>query len=203
MRVTLLPLVAAILFGCSAPSSGLDGDWGADPTPQDNGGTDSGGKDSGGGAQDGGGPASDSGSSVVDAAKPIDAGADAADAGNLCIKGAAAPNSGHHKAGQDCMGCHDGLSSNLKWTIAGTVYAAANSTTAVDGANIEIIDSKQKKVVLVTSTNGNFYTTDTFTFPVKVRGTKCPSDMKMNANVTTGSCNSNSCHSSGARIYVP
>ncbi len=204
----LLPFGLALgsLVACSdGQQGGLDGEWGA---PEDSGSSlldtgSGGGKDSGNGGGNDSGTTSgggDSGSGT-DAAIAKDSGT--VDAGNNCLNGVAPPNSGHHHPGADCMSCHDGLANNLKWTVAGTVYTAANSTTAVSGANVEIIDANNKKVVLATSTNGNFYTTTAFAFPVKVRATKCPADSKMTASATTGSCNSNSCHTSGMRIHVP
>lgn len=196
-------VVFLAMIACSGePNSGLDGEWTTgDPdsgkivNPVDGG-------DAGAKANDSGVVVADTGA-PVDAAKPVVDSGGTLDAGSTCINGVAPPNSGHHHPGADCMSCHDGLSANLRWTVAGTVYAAANSTTAVSGANVEVIDSANKKVLLATSTNGNFYTTQAFTFPVKVRATKCPADSKMNATATTGSCNSNSCHTTGMRIHVP
>jgi hypothetical protein len=195
-------LALASFVACSdGPQGGLDGEWGADPdtgTVKSDAGN-GGGKDASLVTSGDAATGTDA-SAPVDAAIPKDSGS--VDAANPCLNGVAPPNSGHHHPGADCMSCHDNLS-NFKWTVAGTVYAAANSTTAVSGANVEIIDANNKKVVLATSTNGNFYTTTSFTFPVKVRASKCPADSKMTAAATTGSCNSNSCHTSGMRIHVP
>ena len=203
MRTVLVfALATSSLLACSGePGSGLDGEW--EPTPAaDSGKTSNDGGDSGSvqGAIDSG-AANDAAQSSVDSGTTKDA-ATTIDAGVVCLKGVNSPASGKHHAGADCMSCHDGLSANLKWTVAGTLYTNAAGAAAISGANIEIIDAQNKKVVLATTDNGNFYTTQAFAFPVKVRASKCPDDAKMVASAT-GSCNSNSCHVSGKRIHLP
>src|SRR5262245_44047371 len=44
---------------------------------------------------------------------------------NGCLP-AAAIGSGHHNAGADCLQCHDSnqMAPNLRWTIAGTLFAS-------------------------------------------------------------------------------
>lgn len=194
-----LALAASAFLACSGdPAGTIDGDWG--PGPDDSGANV---------APDGGTlPKADSGTPISDASTPIpDAASSPKDAAaapdaSTCLNGVAVPSSGKHHPGADCMSCHDGLSANIRWTVAGTLYTTATSTTPISGANIEVIDAANKKVVLATSTNGNFYTTTPFTFPVKVRASKCPNDAKMSATAL-GSCNANSCHNSTMRIHLP
>ena len=192
-------LAASAILACSGdPAGTIDGDWYADPPDAGSGVTPDGAAVA---KADGGAPAGDASIALPDAAAPKDAAAVVPDASN-CLNGVAPPSSGKHHPGDDCMSCHDGLSASIRWTVAGTLYTTVNGTTAISGANIEIIDAANKKVVLATSTNGNFYTTQTFTFPVKVRASKCPNDAKMVAGAT-GSCNANSCHNSTMRIHLP
>jgi hypothetical protein len=104
------------------------------------------------------------------------------------------------------MSCHDGVS-GFMWTIAGTLYDKPTGGTAIGGATIEIIDANNQKIDLVTSTNGNFYTTKTVAYPLKVRATDCPNDVHMTASIAKGtdaaSCNKSGCHDSAMRIHLP
>lgn len=193
-------LAASAILACSGdPAGTIDGEWG---TTSDDAGTSLTPDGAPIAKGDGGAPIVDASSPSQDAAvAPKDAATALPDA-STCLNGVASPSSGKHHAGADCMSCHDGLSANIRWTVAGTLYTTVNGTTAISGANIEIIDAANKKVVLATSTNGNFYTTQSFTFPVKVRASKCPNDAKMTATAL-GSCNANSCHNSTMRIHLP
>jgi hypothetical protein len=132
-------------------------------------------------------------------AAPHDAGSDAA---STCIKGVPSPGSGHHNPGDDCAGCHDSLSASRRWTVSGTLFATANGGAAVSGATIELIDAAGQVLHLPTYSNGNFYTITPVKFPLKVRATKCPSDVHMAANAAKGSCNTNGCHDT-MRIHLP
>jgi hypothetical protein len=210
MRASLLlpvTLVSAALWACSGGEGGLlsggDEGWGSGAgAGADGGGALPPGADGGGPAPsdaapppkvDGSAPAVDAG--AKDAAAPVDAGA--------CINGVASPGSGHHDPGQDCKSCHDNLGANRKWTVAGTLYAGVNSNTPVVGATIEVVDATNKVLQLVTYSNGNFYTLQSVTYPLKVRATKCPSNVPMNGSVANGSCNAGGCHEAGNRIHLP
>jgi hypothetical protein len=189
MRSVLLAVSVSGLLACSDQGPRIDGAW--DETA-----------DGASAANDAKATPSSDGSSDAAVPEPAsDAGKDAAP--STCIDGVDPQDDGHHKPGSDCMSCHASLNPNVRWTIAGTLYDGPSSSTAVGGAHIEIIDAKNKKVVLETASNGNFFTTDTFAFPVKVRGTACPFDLPMKAAVNEGSCNSGSCHTGGMRIHVP
>jgi hypothetical protein len=105
---------------------------------------------------------------------------------------------GHHNAGQDCTNCHG-------FTIAGTVLAGASSATAVSNAVIDIEDATGSDFQLISATNGNFYTSVSFVFPVRVRVSKCPSNEVMTDLVVEpgGGCNQSGCHAAGNRIHLP
>lgn len=148
--------------------------------------------DDGGGASDGGGPTGDGGGGTSGDGGP-----------KTCLDGVASPGSGQHHAGADCASCHDSLGASRKWTIAGTLYSAATGGTAVSGATIVVVDATGKTIKLTTYSNGNFYTTTAVTKPLKVRATKCPSDLSMTAGASNGSCNASGCHDSSMRIHVP
>ena len=147
--------------------------------------------DSGGGGGGGGGGG----------AAP-DGGGAPSDANNGCIAKQQSPGSGHHNAGMDCMdGCH-----NHGFTIAGTLFAAANSQTAVVGATVHVVDANNKTVDIVTQSNGNFYTSTQVAFPLTVLATSCPDLQPMTATVagtSTIGCNTTGCHVAGMRIHLP
>jgi hypothetical protein len=118
-----------------------------------------------------------------------------------CIPGVVANCSGHHRAGQDCAGCHDFLGSTLHWTLAGTLYMGGS---ALAGATIEAIDANGQKVDMQTCSNGNFYTLQSVTFPVTVRASDCPNDHAMVASLSSSQGSCNNCHGgSTALISLP
>jgi len=118
-----------------------------------------------------------------------------------CIDPEPSPGDGEHHAGDDCLSCHASQPASRRWTVAGTLYSDASGSSAVSGATVEVVDSEGKTVGLVTHDNGNFYTIESFAFPVQVRASKCPDDAPMASAVTNGSCNS--CHNSSFRIHLP
>jgi len=136
----------------------------------------------GGDTSDGGGPTTDGGSSQ-------------------CIPAVAPNGDGHHNPGANCLMCHDQLAPNLRWTVAGTLFDAIGGNTGVSGATIEIIDANGQKVVVATAANGNFYTTQRVRFPLNVRASQCPADLRMQTMTYQGSCNG--CHVPGMRIHLP
>jgi hypothetical protein len=129
----------------------------------------------------------------------------AADCGacTSCIPAATTLPNGQHNAGNDCMGCHKsgGSASSFAWTVAGTLYTGASSSSAIASATIRVTDSKGKVVDLVTASNGNFYTSTSLSFPLKVQASKCPDSAAMSSQPSSGACNS--CHNSGFRIHLP
>jgi len=111
--------------------------------------------------------------------------------------------SGHHNPGQDCNGsCHD-----HGFTLAGTLFAAPNSTTPQPGATITVIDANNKMIDIVTQANGNFYTGQSLAFPVALIASECPNVQQMNMRITAqqSGCNRTGCHQGGAQgvIHLP
>ena len=106
-------------------------------------------------------------------------------------------------SGQACLDCHvaGGRASSLTFTAAGTLYASATGSTAVSGATVTIIGSDNKKVTIVTASDGNFYTSSAIAFPATVQVSKCPDTAAMSSSITAGDCNS--CHGSTMRIHLP
>ncbi len=124
-------------------------------------------------------------------------------AGFACRNQVASVGSGHHNPGQDCQGsCH-----NHGFTLGGTLFAAANSTTPLSGATITVTDAAGKSFDIVSQANGNFYTSQPIKFPVTVTASECPSVAPMVAQVTAtmDGCNQSGCHVTGAqgRIHLP
>jgi hypothetical protein len=110
--------------------------------------------------------------------------------------------SGQHNAGQECQGCHAPGGGAPTFYLAGTLYNSATGTAAVAGATINVTDANGKKVKIVSANNGNFWTTTTLAFPVKVDASLCPSTVPMVATVGgNGACNN--CHNSTMRVHVP
>lgn len=111
--------------------------------------------------------------------------------------------SGNHHPGEDCQGsCH-----NHGFTLGGTLFSAASSTTPVVGATITIVDHAGKTIDIVSQSNGNFYTSQSLAFPVTVTASECPSVSPMITQVTAtmDGCNQGGCHVTGAqgRIHLP
>lgn len=131
----------------------------------------------------------------------LDAGTDAA--GFACRNKVANVGSGKHHPGEDCQGsCH-----NHGFTLGGTIFTAANSTTPVVGATITVIDASGKTLDVVSQGNGNFYTSTAIAFPVTVTASSCPDVAPMVTRVTAtmDGCNQSGCHVTGAqgRIHLP
>jgi hypothetical protein len=118
------------------------------------------------------------------------------------------PTSGFHNPGNSCIqsGCHTVARASVTkpMTIAGTLYGAIGGGAAVSKATIHAIDANGVDIKMVTTTNGNFWSTQTVAFPIKVRASLCPNaDQPMISPVTStqGSCNA--CHGAGNRIHLP
>ena len=119
-----------------------------------------------------------------------------------CRNAATPPSDGHHFPGQSCFqNCH-----NHGFTLAGTLYTNDTGNSGFSGANITILDSNNQTTNIVTSQNGNFYTSANIAFPVLVVASACPSAVKMNVAVaaTGRGCNVGGCHPSGpTQIHLP
>ena len=109
----------------------------------------------------------------------------------MCKAKATSPGSGHHNAGRDCMGsCH-----NHGFTAAGTIVTAAGGSSAAVGATIQITDANNHVTTIVSQNNGNFYTSTSLAYPIKLEVTECPSLTPMVQTVPSAQgCNSSSCH---------
>ncbi len=104
--------------------------------------------------------------------------------------------SGHHNAGQDCLNCHNGATAPV-FTLGGTLYDSAGSALA--GGTITVVDASGASVDVVSQLNGNFYTSQAFTFPVTVTASACPTTLPMTSKVSAGGCATGGCHVSGAQ----
>lgn len=111
--------------------------------------------------------------------------------------------SGKHNAGRDCLECHDGNHGAPHWTAAGTIYTAPTGGSALSGATIHLTDAAGKEIILVSAQNGNFWTTDSITFPLHARASSCPDDRLMGGAIPAGGCNQSGCHDSDMRIALP
>jgi hypothetical protein len=120
---------------------------------------------------------------------------------SACIPKTSPLTSGHHNAGQACLGCHNGNRA-INFSLGGTLYTSATGGSAIAGATIEVIDAKGTKVDIVTSQNGNFYSEQNLIAPFTVRASGCPNDVRMNATAA-GDCSSSGCHSSTMQVHLP
>lgn len=120
------------------------------------------------------------------------------------------PSSGFHNPGLSCVSssCHGQSQKSFgPFTVAGTLYASAGGGTPVSQATIHLIDGANKDIKLTTASNGNFFTDQAVTFPIKIRASKCPNaDQPMVSTVASSGGSCNSCHASGSnqgRIHLP
>jgi hypothetical protein len=132
-------------------------------------------------------------------------GGDGSGSGNGCVDTvtpAAAPHShatgGTSNKGQVCgmSGCHAAGGGGPMFTLSGTVFTDSAGTTAKPGATIKV-EFGGTTVTAVSDMDGNFYGTQTITFPAKTLGTACPTVAPMVGMVTAGGGNCNNCHRTG------
>ncbi len=130
---------------------------------------------------------------------------DAGGSGTTCDDPVSVTDNGHHNPGQPCMQCHKSGGSGPQFTLGGTLYDGLNSSNAVNGATLRIIDANGTELALHSTLNGNFYTTQSLTFPLSVSGSSCPDTKKMISpvNANGADCNSAGCHDSSFRIHLP
>lgn len=109
------------------------------------------------------------------------------------------------RPGSDCLECHgrgggaNGGEDGPPWTVAGTIYATAQSTgSGVRGAAIHITDANGRQVTLHSQQVGNFYLADGLAFPLKVsiEGSGATKAMQRGVTAADGSCNF--CHHAGS-----
>ncbi len=82
-----------------------------------------------------------------------------------------------HRAGQPCVVCHEdhGPASNVVFSVAGTIFAGPTGTVGVDGATVQMTDSKGSKFEKATNCVGNFFVKPSEwdpAFPILVRVSK-------------------------------
>ena len=112
-------------------------------------------------------------------------------------------NNGHHHPGEDCMNaCH-----NHGFRAAGTLYKSATGITPMVGATITLKDSAGHTITMVSQTNGNFYTSQTISFPVTVSVSGCPNNATMTDPVQSSGAGCNqggACHGgTQGQIHLP
>lgn len=129
---------------------------------------------------------------------------DAGATGVACDLPVTTTQSGKHKPGEPCLTCHTGASAP-RFTLGGTLYTGVANTTPVTGATIHVIDATGTDIPLVTALNGNFWTTRTIAFPVKVSASRCPDTKPMLSEVSESgaNCNMAGCHAQTFRIFLP
>jgi hypothetical protein len=113
---------------------------------------------------------------------------------------------GHHHPGEDCLTCHFQGNAEMAppFTFAGTLYTSNGGATPFAGATIHLIDAMGTDSIVVSQMNGNFYSVDFLTFPVRAFASQCPADVRpMQADIrdVDGSCNTTGCHTSGFRLH--
>jgi hypothetical protein len=156
-----------------------------------------------GDVQTGGGGGSDSGTrppdAKVDAPKLMWVDSSSGSGNGLpCKNPATPPNDGHHNTGKSCFdNCH-----NHGFTLAGTLYTNDTGNTGFSGATITVTDSNNQTINIVTSLNGNFYTSQPMAYPVLVMASSCPSATKMNVAVASTGRACNSCHLGGTSMQM-
>jgi len=65
-----------------------------------------------------------------------------------------------HRPGQPCLVCHDGaLGDPQQFSVAGTVFQSAGSTTPVNHASVQLVDVTGSTHTATTNEAGNFYIT--------------------------------------------
>ncbi len=113
-------------------------------------------------------------------------------------------NSATMRPGEDCLSCHN--SGNNAFTLAGTVFTDGTaSSSGLSGVTLTVTDSKGATVTLTSNSVGNFFTSQSLTFPVNIALTSGSSSASMSA-ASRGGCNS--CHGTGSgdsagRVHVP
>jgi mono/diheme cytochrome c family protein len=112
---------------------------------------------------------------------------------------------GHHRAGQECQGCHAPGRGAPTFYLGGTLYSAVSGGTAVAGATLNVVDGNGKAEQIISAANGNFwYDKGTLAFPLRsINASLCPATVPMVSTDSdaTGACNN--CHGSALRVHVP
>ncbi len=151
-----------------------------------------GGGGSGGGSGGGGGNVTDTGGG----------GSSCNDANEGCGPNSCSGEGGSMLPGANCLGCHTGGEQG-KFTAAGTVFTDSNGSGKSSGAIVTITDASGRSITLTTNSVGNFYTTQSLTFPITAEVEQGGFTSAMSSEVTTGACNT--CHqcggTAGGKLY--
>ena len=92
---------------------------------------------------------------------------------------------GHHRAGEDCLGCHRQGGDGTPFSVAGTLYADTGGTAPAAGVAIHVLDAAGADVAMITATNGNFWSTDPLVAPAVAYQRKVSEGMQPYAVCTT------------------
>ena len=119
-----------------------------------------------------------------------------------CAEPTTAPD-GHHRPGEDCLGCHRQGGDGTPYTLAGTLYADAGGTSPAAGITLHLMDAAGGDLVVVTAANGNFWSTDPVAAPAVAYAAQCPTVVPMQTPLAGGdmSCNRGGCHTTGFRMH--
>ena len=111
-------------------------------------------------------------------------------------------NDDHHRAGEDCLGCHRQGGDGTPFSVAGTLYADTDGTAPAAGVAIHVLDAAGADVAMITATNGNFWSTDPLVAPAVAFTARCPDVVPMQTALATDdvSCNRGGCHTAGFRV---
>ncbi len=128
------------------------------------------------------------------------------DAAPLCEPAIATVGDGHHFPGENCLACHDAELSDgaPEFTVGGTLYNGPSGNKPVANAAIIIVDADNRRFVLPSQLNGNFFSAAKMALPLKVSASQCPQTRPMNAP-SVGNCNASGCHAKAdpaGRVYL-
>ncbi|MEN9810611.1 MAG: hypothetical protein RLZZ488_2178 [Pseudomonadota bacterium] len=109
--------------------------------------------------------------------------------------------------GDNCLSCHGAggkAAGEAQFTLAGTVFPSATSATnqGLEGVSIEVTDSSGKKISLKSNRVGNFFTSESVSYPLKaVKVSKDGKEASMGTQVSSGGCAG--CHAQPASGGAP
>jgi hypothetical protein len=110
-----------------------------------------------------------------------------------------------HNPGEACLDCHvaGNASEAPPFVVGGTLFTSIKGSTPVVGATIVLVDATGATLSLVSAQNGNFWTSTSLTFPIRVTASSCPNAVAMLNAQQVGNCNTTGCHGSNSQIHLP
>ena len=110
---------------------------------------------------------------------------------------------GHHRAGEDCLGCHRQGGDGTPFTIAGTLYTDTGGTAPAVGVPVHVIDAGGAYSAIIRARIANFWGMYPLAAPAVAFSARCPDVIPMQAALTTddASCNRGGCHTAGFRAH--